>query len=326
MARTMRALGIVVAAWALALPSLAQALCTCGDRPEGCSSAAACLGGKIPSDDCSPPRGGTCKIKLGTGIDLVCCCGCTKGAGPLSCAFGGTAAAIKDTLPAAATSKLCSASTKAAKPCDKAATSASNQLNKAVANCDKGKAITRQVNGAKKALTGLDTKLERLGAKNKVTPECAAALKGLIGTYVSEIDDIATTGGSGGGSVPTTTTTLPPNAPSCSGGLSTVPLYSNELNYTFSCNTKGLTLGTFGMLLTDTRTFTNWIDAAGFTCQVQQWSRPNDYLWCVGGPIGDGQPITGRLQFNPAPSGQQTVQLYVRDMSMQYGPYDLTGP
>ncbi len=324
MARMMRGLGIVAAVWALALPSLAQALCTCGDRPEGCSSAATCLGGKIPSDDCSPPQGGTCKIKLGTGSDLVCCCACTKGSGPVSCVYGPTANAIKNTLPAAAQSKLCSASTKVAKPCDKAATSASNQLNKAVTNCDKGKPITRQVNGAKNALEGLRTKVGRLAAKNKVTPECAAEIQGVIGTYVTEIDDIATTGGGGG--VPTTTSTLPPNDPSCSGGLSAVLSFPNELNFTFSCNTKGKSLGSFGLVLVDNRSFTNYIDPPGFTCQIQQWARPNDTLWCAGGPIGDGQPIAGRLQFNPAPSGQQTVQLSVLEMSTRFGPFNLTGP
>lgn len=325
MVRTMRGLGIVVAAWTLALvPTVALPLCNCADR-DGCSSAAACVG-KNPDDACTPPKNSTCKITVGTGTDLSCCCGCTRGPGPVSCVFRPTADAIKNTLPAAARSKVCSASPKAAKPCDKAATSASNQLNKAVANCDKGKPITRQVNGAKNALGSLGKKLERLGEKNKVTPDCAAALQGLVGTIVTEIDDIATTGGSGGGGGPTTTTTLPPNAPSCSGGLSAVLSFPNELNFTFSCNTKGKSLGTFGLVLADNRIFTNYIDPPGFTCQIQQWARPNDTLWCAGGPIVDGQPIAGRLQFNPPPSGQQTVQLYPLEMSTQFGPFNLTGP
>ncbi len=89
---------VLLALW-LGAGGEADALCNCSDV-DGCSSAAACLG-KNPGDTCTPPSNATCKIVKGDAGGLSCCCGCSRGAGPLSCVFDEVSSSLRERAGAA---------------------------------------------------------------------------------------------------------------------------------------------------------------------------------------------------------------------------------
>ncbi len=158
---------VIVGLWVMAA-SPAAALCTCGDR-DGCGSASPCVG-KIPGAACTAKR--TCKIRVGTGNDITCCCGCSPGAGPIGCNYGaidvgGTLAA---TVEGCGVERLTRVATKAAGKADA-------KLDQATAACDAEKRSDGKANAANAQLTRLGKKVDKLVQKGEVTAECGAALR-----------------------------------------------------------------------------------------------------------------------------------------------------
>jgi hypothetical protein len=179
---------VMLALWLAFLPRQAAALCACGDRPSGCGSSPQCAS-KHPGDDCSPPKKSTCKIIEGTGTDLSCCCSCSPGAGPVSCAY------VPVTETVAGLKSVTCDNAQLGKLTDKGIARTDKLLAAAETKCQKGKAGAEgKVTAAEETLNGLKAKVKKLDARGKLAPGCAATYEGLIDQYVQDIDQTAKTG------------------------------------------------------------------------------------------------------------------------------------
>lgn len=326
LARLLIVLSVVVVGMA---PGDASALCNCADV-DGCLSAAACAG-KNPGDDCTPPRNATCKIVKGTSGGLSCCCGCSRGPGPVSCVYEPVVAELgRFDAVACDTDGACVCDDrKIAKRTRRTTQQVGAKLRSAEKSCGKGKDPTKKTAAAEKKLQSLDTAIDRLVEKNKATPECATALKGLVSEFgvaleAAERGDpvvfptvLATP------TVPIGPTPTPGPGVSCTGGLFVPPGYPDERDFQFVCNGPGSPSFTgFRLLAPDGYQFTNQIDPAGFTCVIQTTGGPNDTFGCTG-PFGLGVTIEGgRVAISPTPSAPFVLELTVLNGSPQ-GPFPL---
>lgn len=313
------------------LPAAASALCIC-DAFDGCSSAAACSG-KNPGDTCTPPRNATCKIVKGNAGGLSCCCGCTRGDGPLSCVYEPVVATL-DQLDVVAcdTDGACVCDDrKIDKRAQRTKRQATVKLRSAENGCAKGKDPRKKTAAARKKVESLDAQIEQLVAKNKATPECETALKGLVSEFgvaleaaergdpPPSVTPVATpTPGFG----PTPTPTPGPGL-DCSGALSIPPGFPNERNFQFLCNgpaSDGFT--GFRLLAPNGYQFVNQIDPPGFTCVIQTTNAANDTFGCTG-PLGLGITIDGgRVAIAPTPAAPFVIELFIVNGGT-FGPFSL---
>ncbi len=322
-----RMVAIVLAALVAGIagaPQPADALCTCGDR-DGCSSAAVCVG-KSPGDTCSPPRNSTCKIVVGTGNDLNCCCGCSRGPGPISCVLGPVADALEAARVPAETCPSERAHTIADKTTDRAA----DKLRGGEKKCKAKKPATKQVNSAKKGLRGLRGKLDKLERRGKIAEGCADAYGDLADGFLEEIDD-AQNGGTGGGGTTTSTTTAGTTTTSttaapfqCAGQLQNVVGFPDELDMWIQCATGG-PFTVFGVHFPG-RQITNQLFPDGFDCQITDFQGGTDnYFWCSG-PFANAPFDAGRVHLVPPPVPGMGAGLFVGMNGTTYGPFQMTGP
>jgi len=303
-------LGLALLA-SLGLAGSASALCTCGDR-DGCSSAAACSG-KIPGDECGNNR--TCKMVVGTGNDLTCCCGCSKGVGPVSCNYTPLVGLVA--LPVAC------GSAPLQKLADKTETAMNASFEKAAAACRDEKNALKQANAARGKLARLRKKVEKAAEKGKIEEACAAdslALLDLVGSVVDDIEagNPPLSGGS-------TTTTIP-GGPSCSATFTTFPGDAAEVDFVFGCFAAGADYSGFQLTLNGGREVENYLEPPGFGCMIRTETTTNDSLACLGNFNIDVQVTGGRIRTNPAPVSNMDASLRVLVGSTQYGPFPTTGP
>jgi hypothetical protein len=306
------ALGLLAVGLWLGLAASAAALCTCGDR-DGCSSAAACAG-KIPGDECGKNR--SCKIVVGTGVDLTCCCGCSKGVGPKACNYG-TLGTID--LPA----ETACGSEKLDKQVTKTEAAVNGSLEHAGAACQKEKNALKKADGARGKLERLQKKIDKAAAKGKIEPACAANAHALLDAIAAEIDDFEQ-GGAPGGPTTTTSTTLPA-APSCS---ATFTAFSDpdEVDFSLGCFAAGTDYQGFQLTLNGGRQVTNYLEPAGFTCTIVTRTVTNDSLACGGNFNIDVNVSGGRIRTSPPPVSNMDASLFVQVGSSAYGPFPTTGP
>ncbi len=300
---------VIVGAW-LAVANPAAALCNCGDR-DGCGSAGGCVG-KSPGDACTSRR--TCKIRIGTGNDATCCCGCTPGNGPIGCNYGAVsvAGALEGPVVACNAERL-------TRVASKAATKADAKLQAADAACQGEKRADKKADAATNQLTRLGKKIDRLAERGEVTTECAGALRGLLQDLTGEITAVET--GTSGGT--TTTTTSLPSGPSCSTTFSVFD--PNEIDFLLTCASGG-PFDAFLVRFEDGRVVTNWLEPPGFACALAQFSIPNDSLECTG-TFSSGSPVTGgRIRTTPPPTSNLNAELFVLQGSSELGPFPTSGP
>jgi hypothetical protein len=304
---------LVVGLW-IASATPVAALCVCGDR-DGCGSASSCVG-KSPGDTCTGTR--TCKIRVGTGNDLNCCCGCSPGAGPVGCNYGSVnvAATLAPAVEACGSEPLARAASKAAGKADA-------KLAKATAACEAEKRSDNKANGAEAQLGKLRKKIDKLAGKGEITGECADALRGLVTELTGEIAAVEE-GGGGGGTTSTTTSTTLPGGPSCSAVFTTFD--PNEVDFVINCLGGGLYTG-FTIQFTGGRTVTNWLEPSGFTCSPTQTASPNDSLLCTGPAVTKAPLSGGRIHTVPPPGSDVPANLFVvPEGGGQLGPFTTTGP
>jgi hypothetical protein len=266
----------------------------------------------VPGAACTAKR--TCKIRVGTGNDITCCCGCSPGAGPIGCSYG--AVSVGTTLAPAVEQCNVPALTSAA---SKAAGKADAKLAKADEACQAEKRADTKANAAEAQLTRLGKKVDKLAKKGQITAECAGALHGLIGELTDDIHAVETGGGGGGG---TTTTTLPAG-PSCTAAFTTYD--PNEVDFVLSCTGGGLYDG-FTLQLNGGRAVTNWLEPPGFTCSPTQTVSPADSLQCSGPPVAKAPLAGGRIHTVPAPGSDLDATLFVFQNGQQLGPFPTSGP
>ena len=297
----------------LGLAGSAGALCTCGDR-EGCASAAACSG-KIPGDECGNNR--SCQIRLGTGTDLTCCCGCSKGVGPVACNYA-TLGVIE--LPAA----LGCDSEPLTKLTTKTHGALNTLLHKADDACEDEKNALRKANAARGKLTRLRKKIEKARDKGKVDAACAATSIAWLDTVGARLDDFEA--GSPGGSS-TTTTTIPGGGPSCSATFTFFPGDAAELDFVLGCYAAGADYTGFRLTMHGGRQVTNYLEPPGFNCMISANHAANDSLACVGNYSIDVPVAGGRIRTDPAPVANMDASFDVLvGTSTIYGPFPTTGP
>jgi len=309
----------------------AAALCIC-DAFGDCSSAAACVG-KNPGDTCSPPRNATCKIVAGNGNGLSCCCGCSRGQGPISCLYtpvaeqlallGETVCAAAATTPAPLGQACICADRKLDKQTDKVVTGAQNDLRKADAACRKGKSATKRANAGRKKVGKLKKRIARALADDDITSDCATALNQLVDDFIVDIDQA----GQGGGTATTTTTTTLPSGPTCTPTFTSAPGFPDEVDFHVVCQGGNDVLGGFTIEMAPGFQITNRIDPPGFTCL---FAGPTDTFPCTG-PFAFGDTITGgRLHTVPPPGtpgfGATLVIKGQDGNDVVGGPFPFTGP
>ena len=312
MKRLLLALGLLAS---LGLAGSVAALCTCGDR-DGCSSAAACVG-KIPGDECGNNR--TCKISVGTGNDLTCCCGCSRGVGPKACNYAtlgelgvlGEAACGSEKLLALAT---------------KTQDAVNASLTDADAACEDEKNALKKANAARAKLARLRKKVQKAADKGKIDGACAAGSLALLDSVTARLDDLEAGNGPGSGGTTSTTTTTIPSGPSCSATFTTYPGDAAEVDFALGCFAAGTDYQGFQLTMNGGRQVTNYLQPPGFTCTIQTESTTNDSLACLGNFNVDVQVTGGRIRTGPAPVPNMDASLRVLVGSTQYGPFPTTGP
>jgi len=298
----------------------AHALCVCADF-EGCTSAVAC-DGKSPSDTCSPPRNASCKIVKGNAGGLSCCCGCSRGAGPLSCVFEPVAESVAEL------GTLTCGNATLERTTGKVVRKVQGKLRSGQSKCAKGKTkgVPGKLRGAKRGLSGVERKLDRLFERGEIDATCADTYRALARELIADVDELAsptppdssTTSTSLAGSS-TTSTTLPPSG--CSGTFTFFATDVNEVDMTIICPPGSYT----GFTITpmQPRQITNFLTPAGFTCDVLAGG-----TWdCVGNFSGGPTPIdAGRIRTMPAPTAGMGGTMTVLQGMTELGPLPVTGP
>ena len=295
------------------LAGSAAALCTCGDR-DGCASAAACAG-KIPGDECGNNR--SCKIVVGTGNDLTCCCGCSKGVGPKACNY---AALGVIELPSA----LGCDSEALVKLAAKTHGTVNTLLHEADDACEAEKNALKKASAARGKLARLRKKIEKARDKGKVDAACSTNAIAWLDTIGARLDDFEA--GSPGG-VSTTTTTIPGSGPSCSAEFTFFGGDPAEVEFVLGCYAAGTEYSGFRITLHGGRQVTNYLQPPGFNCTIDTNHATNDSLACAGSYSIDVPVTGGRLRTDPAPVADLDASLEVLvGVSTIYGPCPTTGP
>ena len=294
--------------------------CSCGDR-DGCGSSLSCTG-KSPDDDCSPPKGGTCKVINGFSGVFTCCCSCRKGNTSAAACSGFTE--VKASL---------ASFTQTATPCGKLAkataratvSAAGTTLGQAQKACRKDQAAKEdaKVAATTKTFTKFEQKIQKLLAKNKITNECKQNLIALADDLVIETRNAGETTVEPPTTTTTTTLPNPPNL-SCSGLFT--PYDAAECDYLFSCTGSGPSpFNGFGLVVNG-RQITNKIDPTGFTCSFGSAVTPNDSVICQG-TVPFGVDVSGgRLHFVPNWANGMGAALQLYTNGSVAATYNITGP
>jgi len=298
----------------LGIAGSAAGLCTCGDR-DGCGSAAACSG-RIPGDQCGGDR--TCKIVVGTGIDLTCCCGCSRGVGPKACNY-----AILSALEIPAETACGSRALAKLATATRAAVDAG--LRDADAACAEQRNALRKAKAARGKLARLRRKIESAAARRKIDGACAASSLALLDGVSARIDEVEAGMGAGSGTTSTTSTTIP-SGPSCSATFATHPGDAAEVDFALGCFAAGTDYQGFQLTLNGGRQVTNHLPPPGFACTVRTENATNDSLVCVGSFSVDVQVAGGRVRTSPAPVSNMDASLFVQVGDWRYGPFPTSGP
>jgi hypothetical protein len=303
----------VAGVW-LALAGSAAALCTCGDR-DGCASAAACAG-QIPGAECG--KGRTCKIVVGTGNDLTCCCGCSKGVGPIGCNYAGLG-------EVGFTGSVACGSEPLAAVAEKVAAATTARLAQADAACRAGKNAAKRARAGRRQLGRLRRKIDRFERKRQIDAACAANARALLDELVADIDAIEAGGAAPAGPTTTSTTsTTLPGGPSCSATFTTFDSF--EVDFVLGCFVAGSDYTGFTLRMNGGRMVTNHLPPPSFTCAVATEASPDDSLVCTGNfKLGD-QISGGRIRTSPAPVADMDAGLFVHVGGSRYGPFPTTGP
>jgi len=298
----------------------ANALCNCADV-DGCSSAAACVG-KTPGDTCSPPRNASCKIVQGNAGGLSCCCGCSRGAGPLSCVFEPVAESLAELG-----SVTCGNAT-LERATDKAVGKSMAKLRAGQSKCAKGKtkAVPGKLRGARRGLEGVQRKLDRLVARGEIDAACADTYRALADDLIADVDALASptppdssTTSTSVVTASTTSTTMASTG--CSATFTFFPTDANEVDMVILCPPGSYT--GFTITPAQPRQITNFLTPSGFSCGVLAGG-----TWdCVGNFSGGAAPIdAGRIRTMPAPVAGMGGTMTVLQGSTELGPLPVTGP
>lgn len=322
-----RLVGMAVMVAVLGTGGAAWALCNCADV-DGCSSALACASAN-PGDACSPPSGATCKIVQGSAGGLSCCCGCSRGAGPLSCVFMPVADALVELGAATCGSE------KLEKLNEKAVDKAQKSLLKGQEACTKGKTkrVPGKLRGAKQKLEGVGKKLDRLVKKGEIDQACADGYRALADEFLDDIDDLgsstvpgeSTTSTSVPGGSTTSTSVVPGSTTSttvpssdCTAAFSFFD--PNEVDILITCPPGSYTGFTITPL--QPRTITNFLTPTGFSCSILAGGTFD----CTGNFSGGAPVDGGRIHTSPAPlAGMGGTMTVLQGMS-EFGPFTVTGP
>jgi len=295
------------------LAGSAAALCTCGDR-DGCSSAAACAG-KIPGDECGNNR--SCKIVVGTGNDLNCCCGCSKGVGPKACNYAALGVIELPAILGCDSTSLTALATKTH-------SAVNTLLQKADEACADDKNALKKAAAARRKLARLRSKIDKAREKGKVDAACAVNAVAWLDTVGARLDDFEA--GSPGG-VSTTTTTIPGGGPSCTTTFTFYPSDAAELDFVLNCYAAGSDYNGFRITLHGGRQVTNYLQPPGFNCSIVTNHATNDSLACAGNYTLDVPVTGGRIRMDPPPTAGLDASFDVLvGISTIYGPYPTTGP
>jgi hypothetical protein len=119
----------------------------------------------------------------------------------------------------------------------------------------------------------------------------------------------------------------------CDGKLLPFAGNANELSFSFSCVQSGgpgrqllaLAITGFDLQLPGTRSVTNYLAPAGFSCTLKSRDRTNDTLGCTGA-LAYGDVVSGNIRMSPPPSAGMGASLYVVAGGAEQGPFALTGP
>lgn len=297
----------------LGVASNAAALCVCGDR-DGCFSAPGCVG-QSPGDACTPPRAGSCKIKEGLGTETVCCCGCSRGAGPLACRFDEPVAAV---------------ATLETPPCDDAA--AAKAGRRAAATLRRGLGQSQQrcladkpgadkkLAAALRGLAKLRAKLDKLVARGTLADECAQAWLGIADGLDAAIAEVAVDGGRGTPPPTTTTTTLPDAGLACDGTLADA---DGLVAMSFTCAVEPGAYTGFDV------TFSGHAIVAseappGFACSAATTTTPSDTWRCTGPFTLAAGLAAGRVELTPVPTPATTASLVLQGPGGDEGPFPMS--
>jgi hypothetical protein len=296
----------------------AYALCNCTDT-DTCGSAVACAGAN-PGDACSPPSGATCKVVEGNPGGLSCCCGCSKGAGPLSCVFD----PVIESLPELGAATC--GNEQLEKANEKAVTKSTKKLKAGQEKCQKGKTkgVPGKLNGAQTSLEGVGKKLDRLVEKGEIDEACANGYRALANEFLDDIDDLGNSeipaGSTTSTSVQTGSTTSTSVASSdCTAAFS---LFSdpNEVDILITCPPGSYT--GFTITPAQPRMITNFLTPTGFSCSILAGGTFD----CLGSFPG-GTPLNaGRIRTSPPPVTGMGGTMTVLQGPSEFGPFPVTGP
>lgn len=292
----------------------AAALCVCGDRDDGCVSAAACSGSS-PGDACAPPRAGSCKIKVGLGTEAVCCCGCSRGQGPLSCRLDAPLAAVAalDTPP-------CDDAA-AAKAGRRAAAALRRGLGQSQDRCLADKpGADRKLAAALRGLAKLRAKLAKLVARGTLAEECALAWTNLADVLASAIAEVAEHGGRGVPPSTTTTTTLPDPAFACEGVLADE---DGLVAMSFACDVEPGARTGFDVVFSG-HAIVGSAAPPGFACTAATTTTPGDTWRCTGPFTLAAGIAAGRVELAPAPTPSTAASLVLHGPAGDEGPFPMS--
>lgn len=288
----------------------AGAACVCNDR-DGCVSAGLCFE-RTPGEPCFGETGKTCKIRLGSTLDDVCCCACSRPVGPVGCNYGrvGLALSVSFTCGSVTLPEQAEATTAAVLA----------KLARADAACQAERNAKRRADVAVRQIGRFRRKLYRAARRGTITRACADDGAARIDTFIRHVRQVEA--GDAPGS--TTTTTLPPLACRATFTAASVP---TDVDVRVRCDGGGGgTFQRFRIELGDGRAITSVEAPALFSCTIVETDAGGSALSCRGA-FAAGEEIVARLRTGPPPAPDMPATLFVFDAAeTRLGPFPTTGP
>lgn len=299
--------GLVLGLLAAAAP--VWALCVCGDR-DGCLSAGLCFG-DAPGETCFDETK-TCKITVGSNLDDVCCCACSKPIGPIGCNYGTVRLALSVsfgcgslTLPEQAEAMTATILAK---------------LAKADGACRAQKHAKRRADVAVRQIGLFRRKILRAARRGRIERACAESVAAAIDAFVRDVRQVEQ--GRAPGS--TTTTTLPPLSCQATFGA---PTTASDVDVRVRCDGSGGPFQRFQVVLGGGRQITSFVAPALFTCAIIDSDAGSaDTLSCRGS-FALGEAVVAGIRTGPPPAPGMAAALFVFDASeTRLGPFPTSGP
>lgn len=292
----------------LAAAAPAWALCVCGDR-DGCLSAGLCFG-DAPGDTCFDDTK-TCKITVGSNLDDVCCCACSKPIGPIGCNYGTVRLALS-------VSFTCGSLTLPEKTDAMTATMLA-KLAKADAACRAQQNAKRRADVAVRQIRRFRRALLRAARRGRIERPCAESAAAAIDAFVRDVRQVEQ--GEAPGS--TTTTTLPPLACQATFVAST----PSEADVRVRCDGSGGPFQRFQVVLGGGRQLTSFVAPPLFSCAIIDSDAGSaDTLSCRG-TFDLGDEVVAGIRTGPPPAADMPAQLFVFDAAEnRLGPFPTAGP